>query len=485
MDKALKIEIRKLGPIGGLDLEVAPGAHLLVGPAGSGKSTALQAIMAATTTERPPQASWGQIVPRGSVVVSGGDGGAEVRVGSRVQRIGHCGIPAIDLGTVLNLADPGVSSSKLAAKARDQAFAALTGAKASPFDLVGVGSTDTMPLPDAAEAARLTLLEHRREALRRADEASGRAVGLESQVEDVPKGLPSVADAEAAARDADMRATQAATSAEMRRRMEAKQAKAREGHGERPDVEHAIFAEAKALSVLTAARDALAAAQRAEADAASAYEGARRDAAAADKAAEEWDRVEALLSEPVEGVTDEEEATAKQAADAARETLTLARSAERAAKVREQLKAAVAEAEKAKAEVKDLEALKDKRLPEAVAEVLAGLNVPGWVIGEDGLMCADPTRDGELVPFDALSDGIRLTKALELALGGREGAALLVLPQERGAALHPPQWAEIDRIARERGLYVLSADKGEGDLRLVSVGDGGMRVEAAEPGAVE
>ena len=107
-------------------------------------------------------------------------------------------------------------------------------------------------------------------------------------------------------------------------------------------------------------------------------------------------------------------------------------------------------------------------IPARVAAILAEKDAPGWGI-KDGLVCADPDRGGELVPFSALSDGRRLQAAVDLALRGRAEEAILVLPQERGSQLDPKAWAQLSAMAADRKVYILSAVLGEGALTLEKV----------------
>lgn len=550
----MKIRIENIGKHKHLALDLpAHGAYQLRGPNGAGKTTALDAILAAHRAGDMPAVTWGAIPARGSVEVDG----VKATVGGNVRIVGTPIVKVVSLSDVLDLADPGIADAKRAEVARQKRFASLTGAKATPAALLGAEMAGgEMDLPAAAEAARIDANARALEAERKAEALSGRLVGMESTIP-AKAPAPTVEEASAAlvtARSAldTLTATHAARVAQ-----EARQAKARASHGERPDPSTAAMRHASAMELecdavagivgvppepaldaaKTAAEDAYEAAavaagnlgvaqvkladlerqiaaQResvarltAHAEAAESTvkamsdrleevhaqhtawreavaENGRRKLAAEQARAQvhaaataladvrdagrRWDEVAALLAEPVDGASDEDVAAASSALEDARAKLDAARTQATRTTLLETRDRLVAERD-AVAEVgKSWRDVAQTGIPSRVAAILAKLDAPGWGIG-DGLLCADPDRGGELVPFADLSDGRRLAAAIDLALRGQHDDAILILPQERGSQLDTAAWARLATVANERGVYILSAVLGDGPLELVTV----------------
>src|SRR5690606_25097574 len=99
-----------------------------------------------------------------------------------------------------------------------------------------------------------------------------------------------------------------------------------------------------------------------------------------------------------------------------------------------------------------------------------------------GRLCVDSDRG--LEPFAELSHGERWRVSLDLAAQGLPRGAVLPVCQEAYESLDPSNRAHIYRLARERGLVLLTAEASAGQLRaeiegapLVDVA--GSDVEAA------
>ena len=467
----MKIELKNIGKHEEFEIELpAPGAYFLKGPNGSGKSTVLDAVLGANKLCKMPSLTWG-IVKKGSVQV----GGLFAKVGANVRISGAPSVKVAPLARILDLSDPGIADPKRAEKARQKAFAALTGATATPADMLGApmsgGATD---LPTAADQAR--------------GEANSRALTLErlaaskaGEVSVIKANLPdaaecvSISEAEdalsKALADSDtVRATNAA-----RVSMEAQQARARDGRGERPDVDAAVADVAdcaKVVETITTRVEELASllaqAKIEQATAWSEHSTAMSNMHRARQQADEYDRLTALLSEPIEGATSDEVEAAVSRVREARDVLVVAHDQAKRANLLESIKTVTSEEEVAASEAKAWRDEAKSGISARVAKALASIDAPGWGI-TDELMCADPDRDGEMVPFSALSDGRRLAAAVDLSLRGDHDAAFLVLPQERGSQLDGKAWTNLSAMAGERGVYILSAVLGEGDIELVTV----------------
>jgi len=467
----MKIELKNIGKHEAFEIELpVPGAYFLKGPNGSGKSTVLDAILGANKLCKMPSLTWGP-VGKGSVQV----GGLFAKVGANVRISGAPSVKVAPLARILDLSDPGIIDPKRAEKARQKAFAALTGATATPADMLGApmsgGSTD---LPTAADKARTEAnsraLKSERIAAAKAGEISVIKATLPEPVESV-----SIQDAEdalsKALSDSDTaRATNAA-----RISMERQQERARDGRGERPDIDAAVGDVAVCAEVVkaTTARVEELTAMLAQAKTEQATAGAEHSASTSNmhrarQRAEEYDRLTALLSEPIEGATADEVEAAVNGVSEARDVLAAAHAQDKRAKLLESIKTVAAEGEAASTEAKAWRYEAKSGISARVAKALAAIDAPGWGIS-DRLTCADPDRGGEMVPFYALSDGRRLAAAVDLSLRGEHDAAFLVLPQERGSQLDASAWARLSEMASERGVYILSAVLGDGGIELVTV----------------
>jgi len=308
--------------------------------------------------------------------------------------------------------------------------------------------------------------------------AAGLAVRLAALEFSTPaevEGALSVEDARSAHQAAQADAARLQASYMARSAMEARQGRLRQSHGVCPDVGGARAAEEHAHVVGQAAGDrrreceaALASALAAEGAAIARLEAARTESHNRADAARRWEEAASVLAEPVDGATAEEAEAAlvvvgvtREAALDAHAQRARVQSLREAQDIRSELDAATAEAARWRE-------VATTGIPARVTQILEGLNVPGWGLDEQ-LMAADPDRDGEMIPYSALSDGRRLDAAVHLALRGSAGSAILILPQKLGEQMDPSAWARIGRMAEEKKIYVLSAKIGEGPLTLARV----------------
>lgn len=468
----MKIELRNIGKHEAYEIELpGPGAYFLKGPNGSGKTTILDAILGANKLCKMPSLTWG-VAKKGSVQV----GGLFAKVGANVRITGVPTVKVAPLARILDLSDPGIGDLKRAESARQKAFAALTGATATPAEMLG----ESMPggaldLPEAAEQARVEAnakaLTAERLAASRSGEVAVIKAGLPEAVECVSLDTAGDALTKALAKLDTARATNAA-----RVSMEVQQTKAREGRGDRPDADGTHEAVIKTLEEdqiaydkVKVAYEVLVEARAAKASSLSAHTEAQRIWSLAERQADQWDRVTKLLSEPIEGATLDEVRAATADVGKARDVVDVAKGQAERAKLLTTIKATTEEEETATTDAKRWRTEAKSGISARVAKALSAIDAPGWGIS-DGLTCADPDREGEMVPFAALSDGRRLAAAVDLSLRGDHDEAFLILPQERGSQLDSEAWARLGVMAEERGVYILSAVLGDGELELVSVG---------------
>lgn len=202
---------------------------------------------------------------------------------------------------------------------------------------------------------------------------------------------------------------------------------------------------------------------------------AAAEAQAAEQRAQAWDTRQALLSSPVEGPEPEELGAAEGAAADARAVVEMAKRAEaeaaRAAEEAEQAESL----RKAQVLADTYEAIATTGLRARIRAVLEGAALTGWGISDDGaLLCADPARGGDLVPFSALSGSTKDAAAMGLILshaGDVDPSRYLVmlLPQEVADGMIADQLAGLSRLARERGVYIVGGKVADGELRIVTV----------------
>jgi len=81
----------------------------------------------------------------------------------------------------------------------------------------------------------------------------------------------------------------------------------------------------------------------------------------------------------------------------------------------------------------------------------------------DGRLCVESDRG--LEPFSELSHGERWAMALDLAARGLPKGSVLPVCQEAFESLDPDNRAFVNKLARERGLVIVTAEATGGELR--------------------
>lgn len=111
-----------------------------------------------------------------------------------------------------------------------------------------------------------------------------------------------------------------------------------------------------------------------------------------------------------------------------------------------------------------------------IRQVLEAASITGWGISDTGgLLCADPARGGELVPFGSLSGSTKDAAAMGLILAhagdvGSDRYLVMLLPQEVADGMIGEQLTGLARIAEARGVYILGGKVADGELRVETVG---------------
>lgn len=458
-----------------------PGVLVATGWNGVGKSSAISAILAASgdkgATAEPTDG-----VAKGRVTM--GDG-VVFAVGSRRVHTGQPAIRLISTGSIGTLIDPQLVDEDRAAQARVRAVTQLMPMPADDAARIELTANDPELMRhiehDPAEDALLLAesVRNRANEMALAQEKTALAKAGEMGTYEKLIGELGTIDFEAgnfdevkALADGAMNLAQVmAHTATERSKLERQQSEIRGTLGERPD-SAAVVAEIEKYSAEIAQLD------RRLSELRGIHQEAVRSRVRIDEAARRWDAQAEILKRPVEGPTLEE-------AEAARvEAETLAGRAVRA-QVLGQAHAYMAEhvnAERVKheAELRG-KALRDiaRGTSDALGRLLERRGMPGLSIVE-GRLCV---KDGETVKdFDKrLSFGQRVRVALGIALAGIDvqsvehrttGNKLPVLPLEPGfwTALDPVKQAEVARIAKERGVCLITEQPGEGALRFERVG---------------
>lgn len=84
----------------------------------------------------------------------------------------------------------------------------------------------------------------------------------------------------------------------------------------------------------------------------------------------------------------------------------------------------------------------------------------------DGRLCVESDRaGGGLEPFDELSHGERWSMALDMAAAGMPAGSVLPVCQEAFEALDPTNRDKLSKLAKDRGLVIVTAEATDGDLR--------------------
>lgn len=583
-DTALTATIRSVGPHKSFKLTL-PGAglHLLLGPPESGKSYLERALTAAVEAGGKEdvrrlrvEVSWdaktaaGRGLPEGQVTIPGLTGGAagiNLRADGKVTRLPDP--PAVTLLAGDNFAAltrHGLVGDKERRAAELRVFADITGVRTTPADLVPFEHAASFahipdgPLATVAEEVRKTGHALKARANDDAEKLQRDVDALKARaVKQDLTGAPTVEDAQAALRAAEVAAAQLRVDRRGRVRQESEREQHRALHPEtRPDPAAAVekakaaraaldalidaateglpeapdVTSARDLEIVTAGRvvrgereiadirQNIADLQMQEAVAAAALVRLKADAIAAERETQSaelahaaWKMKEAAYKERAQAIRD-----ARKACDDAEADGHAAEAQARAWDVRADLlsspiegpeqaevDAAGVEVEKALAEVEraklawaeairasdeelktealglaleraaTFEAIATTGLRASIRAVLEAADVKGWGIGDAGdLLCADPARGGEMVPFYALSGSTKDSAAMGLILAhaaeaGPDRYLVMLLPQEVADGMVSEQLAGLSALAKERGVFIIGGKVAEGELRIVSV----------------
>jgi len=458
-----------------------PGVFVARGPNGAGKSNAIEAIKAANG-DKDAKAEPSDGFAKGEV--RGASGEVLMAVGNRRKLAGD--LPSVRLvstGAIGRLIDPQIADSETAAKARIKALLTLMPLPADDAARMGLTANDeelqlwikSDPSKDAAEmaeAVRKRANELANELEKRSAEASGEELSMNALIEglgqlDFEAGNLKVQ--ETILQQMANAASVKAETAQARLTLERQQEEARKAMGERPDIE-------KAQADLDAANRSVFEAQAALKVAAAMWEEKGRALNGAKRALMVYAAQTEILRQEIKGATTQEAIEAEQAADAQRGRVERARKVDQAKSFMASAMAAKERREKCADRAVVLRGIA-KGTATALGELLARRGLPGLGITEGRLVVLDPAAPGGMKDFDLrLSFGERVRAALGIALAGMTNdqgpmsndRRLPVMALEPGfwLALDDGHRAEVNRIARERGVCLITEEPGDGELRI-------------------
>lgn len=486
------VVIENVGAIRELSIPVPDdgGVVVLRGPNGIGKSTALDAVAALTSKEKPPGLRDG--AKRGRI-----EGlGATISVGLSSRRAGELEVRTLEGRLdVSDLVDPGITSVEAADARRIRALVAVSGVTASSetfADLVPGGADEIETIVpekllgsgdilDIAGAVKRGIERKARDLETQAENVEGRAKTLASQAGEVSEDEPHDADRlqsdfeDAVRRQQELQAAMDAWGRAQNTIVECETALALQADVEDIDV---LRARSKTLAAQFDEQQQLLAELEKQLEQARAnLQQTRNDIRLIDQqmtaARLDRERVAALrkMLDEAKAVPEVE----RNQIEAARLCVDMARKAvERGAVVREAL-GRKASAESAFTEVKRLRHQAEKLRANAAAtdsilsDLVASLGVPLSVKVIDGRTRLVTETDRGLIPFADLSAGERWRVALDIAIEAVGVRGLLVIRQEAWEGLDPANRAEIAAHCQKRGAVLLTAEADGGESIAVEV----------------
>lgn len=480
------VEIENVGAIRELRIPVPDdgGVVVLRGPNGIGKTTALDAVSALTSREKPPGLRDG--AKRGRI-----EGlGATISVGLSSRRSGELEVQTLEGRLdVSDLVDPGIASVEAADAKRIRALVAVSGVQASSetfADLVPGGSDEIESMVperilgsgdvlDIAGSVKRGLERKARDIETQAENVEGRAKTLAAQAGEVSADEPHDAEQlQADFEDAVRRQQelQAAEAAWHKARATVEECEAAMVAGaEAVDIE-ALREQSKQLAARFDAQQKLLAELEARLNEVRAdLQQTRNDIRLVDQqmtaARLDRERVAALRK-----MLDEAKvvpAVDASQVESARLCVEMARKAvERGAVVREALGRKAA-AESAFTEVRRLRHESEKLRANAAAtdsilsDLVASLGVPLSVKVIDGKTRLVTNTERGVTPFAELSAGERWRMALDIAIEAVGPRGLLVIRQEAWEGLDPSNREQIAEHCRDRRAVLLTAEATGGE----------------------
>lgn len=489
--ESLKYDIQDVGGIDHVSLRLKPGVNVLRGRNAAGKSSAMRAVVRAQGGKMPLERRDGSELG----TVSGP--GVTLRIREVVKATGESELELADIGPLARLIDPGIKDTAAAARERiralielldlavdDEALSVLCPQDEALRDWlreeVGLEAIDDLMVASEKLRSRAHAMARDDEGATTMAEATKTAAaercarlleelgGADALVDDTPD------EAKEALDGAIRQHERALAQCEARQELEAKQGSIRATLGERPstDLAESLAGDLESqLDDLNAfvlrARQGLEKAEREQAVINSQFVTARADLDKTKQRAALWDEQDAILREPLTGPTfDEVQELQVTLVEAA---VRHAGAAHKSAEYREEEAAKTAAEREREAAEKKARHYRELAagIPQRLGEILRQAGAPGLTV-VDGRLHAF-RNGGDPKDFEhRCSTGERVALALDVAAAAYEGK---VLPLDGAfwTSLDPDHREAFARLAEERGLYVLTEQPTDGELRVEQV----------------
>lgn len=178
-------------------------------------------------------------------------------------------------------------------------------------------------------------------------------------------------------------------------------------------------------------------------------------------ALERWEQQQQVMGRPITGPTQEDVAVAEAAVAAAQKALGEAKDAEWLRGLEIQRAGVVAQVEALTARAEVLRAAVSEQIPRRSQEILEAIGVEGWKIVDGEVVVRHPVQN-IWVQIDSLSTGELDRATLQLLLARKSASqratyTVLILPQEVGQGLDEKIKRALGDLAREKGIYIITA----------------------------
>lgn len=487
----LNFEITNVSGVEHAEIILSPGVNVLRGRNAIGKTSARNAIVRAQGGEAEIERRDGS--DHGEVIGPG----VRLRVGKVVTRKGEAEVSLADTAPLSTLIDPGLKDTDAAARARVRALIELLGVGVDDAAIETLCQGDA-PLLEwltgeverefiddlmvAAEKLRGHAHSQARDHESQAEEMAGRSGSARDSCRDLLAELggmeclvdQSAEDASAALVEGSRRYERAAAQCQARETLEAQQSEIRRSIGERPDCEAAGVTSrglgrdlAEIDAIVTRHQEELAAAKQCRAVKQAEVTAQKERVSDLAEAAERWDTQQATLAQIPDGPNRERlPALEAEFVDTAQKAVDQARRSEAYRTAEAKLQESDTARNRAAAEASRLRSLASA-LPSRLGDVLASAGAKGLtVIG--GRLHA--IIDGQTLDWEhRLSDGQRARAALDIAAQAYTG--VVPIAGVFWASLDPDNQAAFAAMAKERGLYAITEEPAEGELRVEHVGE--------------
>lgn len=477
----MQVKGTNLGPVVEAEFTLEPGVNLLRGENGVGKTHIRQAIARALgVTEISVPVRDG--ATKGLLEIDG----VTLLAVSKVNRAtNQADVVLASTSPLSTLVEPGIKEHEAAEKARIKALLQLVEVKVNDSTVstlvgndeealtyideqMGIDSLARFDVVNVADLVRRKIHEHKRHF--NEEEIRLRAEATAANPEKPARYTETSSDVAKNAHEQAVRKHERLSGESTSRKThERERAQIRETIGTRPDVEAAnadfekieqLYAEAS--GVAASLRIQLATAEANETATKAALDESQKQLASANIAADSYDKRQAILDTEITGATDADVEKAKVEMEAADRALEDARASDA---YRADLATRDA-AEKAAEEAKVLsEHFEDIALnvTARLGIVLADSGLKNLTVN-DGELCV--IENGKLEAFTRLSFGERTRIGAELLAKRSNPGAVVNLDPEFWAGLSPTNKKEAAEIFAEKGLFVLSEEPADGDLRV-------------------